>query len=196
MDIEITKATETELCQIARLHKKIFKGHFLAQLPVFLLEKFYKEFLDRNSLFLIAKSNDEIYGFVMGGDSGLLSDAKNAFIKKNFISLSLYSLVNAISYLWKKLKQSNKYVPIGNMFSQSPSFRLLSIGVRVKGQGIASALLDAYENIIPNHIEAYGLSVHKSNGRAIAFYKKNGFQICGERGESYYLAKSLDREHH
>ena len=61
----------------------------------------------------------------------------------------------------------------------------------MQGAGIASLLVDSYEQALPSYIDAYGLSVHKNNSRAISFYKKKGLQICGECGDSYYLAKRI-----
>jgi putative acetyltransferase len=45
------------------------------------------------------------------------------------------------------------------------------------GSGVASALLSEAKRISPNGLD---LHVNKDNARAIRFYQKQGFVICGE----------------
>jgi ribosomal protein S18 acetylase RimI-like enzyme len=62
----------------------------------------------------------------------------------------------------------------------------------VMGRGIAVALLDAFERVIrDNRIEEYGLSVFKTNQRAIHFYEKMGFTVDDENNRSIYFSKRL-----
>jgi putative acetyltransferase len=45
------------------------------------------------------------------------------------------------------------------------------------GSNVATMLLDAGKRVAPGRIE---LLVNKDNGRAIAFYEKNGFEMAGD----------------
>ena len=45
------------------------------------------------------------------------------------------------------------------------------------GSNVATMLLDAGKRVAPGRIE---LLVNKDNGRAIAFYEKNGFELAGD----------------
>lgn len=186
---------ETDLPKIATIHKNIFQGHFLAKLPEKMLMKYYKEFwIEKAKVnFILIENDNNVLGFVMGGEAEIINKAKNRFIKRNSLRLLYYSLFHAFGYLLKKLFSRAQYKQVGDSFLVSPSFRLLSIDVRkdMQGAGIASLLVDSYEQALPSYIDAYGLSVHKNNSRAISFYKKKGLQICGECGDSYYLAKRI-----
>lgn len=193
--ITVNHIKENDLWEVATIHKNVFKGHYLAQLPTSLLVKFYHSFLTtkEKSVFLVAKDNEKMCGFVLGGDKHLLENAKNNFIKQNFISLSFYSVIYALKFIIKKIFTRTQYTPTGETLPMPPSFRLLSIGVikEMQGSGVASLLVETYSKHIPPHVKVYGLSVHKNNERAIGFYKKMGFQIHGSNSESFFLAKIL-----
>lgn len=186
---------EIDLFRIATIHKDIFQGHFLAKLPLKMLMKYYKEFWIEKAkiIFILVEEDNSVLGFVMGGEAEIINKAKNRFIKRNSLRLLYYSLFYAFGYLLKKMFSRARYKQVGDSFSVSPSFRLLSIGVRkdMQGAGVASLLVDSYEQALTSYIDAYGLSVHKNNSRAINFYTKKGLQICGECGDSYYLAKRI-----
>lgn len=186
---------ESDLLEIATIHKDIFQGHFLARLPKILLVKYYKEFwIEKIGInFILVEEGNKILGFVMGGEANIINKAKNRFIRKNCFQLLYSSLFHAFGYFFKRLFHRARYKQIGDLFSVSPSFRLLSIGVRkdMQGAGVASSLVDAFEQSLPIYLDAYGLSVHKNNSRAINFYIKKGMQICGECKDSYYLAKRI-----
>jgi putative acetyltransferase len=51
------------------------------------------------------------------------------------------------------------------------------VAAEVWGSGVASALLGEAKRISPNGLD---LHVNKDNARAIRFYQKQGFVICGE----------------
>jgi len=52
-------------------------------------------------------------------------------------------------------------------------------------------LLDEFERILGASTAEYGLSVLKTNARAIGFYKKMGFEVKHQEGESLRLHKVL-----
>lgn len=80
--------------------------------------------------------------------------------------------------------------------SRSPvvkTLSLLSICVSkdAKGLGIARLLVDEFEERVTKYgYEGYTLTVHKSNERANAFYKKIGMSVYKESDNEYgYLKK-------
>ena len=56
---------------------------------------------------------------------------------------------------------------------------------------MAAQLLTAFENAIELRSREYGLSVTKSNTRAIQFYRKAGFEVESQSRDSLNLRKSL-----
>lgn len=93
----------------------------------------------------MAKDNEKMCGFVLGGKH-LLENAKNNFIKQNFISLSFYSVIYALKFIIKKIFTRTQYIPTGETLPVPPSFRLLSIGVikEMQGSSVASLLVETY----------------------------------------------------
>ncbi len=80
MPYVIKKATIGDIKGIASLHKEQFRDHFLGHYPIFIIEKFYESFLD-TPLFFAALRENNVVGFVMGGDSAKLQKSSNLFFE-------------------------------------------------------------------------------------------------------------------
>lgn len=91
MPYVIKKATIGDIKGIASLHKEQFRDHFLGHYPIFIIEKFYESFLD-TPLFFAALRENNVVGFVMGGDSAKLQTCKKNFIKKNLLMILLSTI--------------------------------------------------------------------------------------------------------
>lgn len=200
MSSMVKTATYRELDQIARIHKKAFPDHFLGKFPVFVIRRFYSFFLD--VIFLVSLSDETPSGFVMGGRAEDISLRKNAFLHRSMGVIILGVLLSPA--VWSecffrllqfvRIKTRRNRLAINNNAKHEPdSIRLLSIAVSPdkKGSGTAQVLLSAFEEHIPNQITVYGLSVKKNNERAISFYKKMGFEVEKEEGQSLYLSKKI-----
>jgi len=196
MTILIRNASENDISQIALLHKKQFSTHFLGRYSTNLIEKFYACFLCGELIFLVSEYEGAISGFVLGGKSKYLSRSKEMFLKENRNSCIIETILNPSVYLLA----ASRILPLfSSLFQyrnkdekQMAAIRLLSIAVndKVKGQGVANLLIEAFENKIkpsPN----YGLSVNKSNKRAIKFYCRNDFAVERETESSLYFIKNI-----
>lgn len=202
MEYILKKVEREDICMIAKLHKRIFSDHLLGQLPVFLIKSFYlsyyKSYVSKREILFDGcfQKDGSLLGFVLGGESHDLNQAKKSFLHKNLFLLSCVSLFNFkmypfISQKIRILLRNNK-IRMGG--GKQPSFRLLSIGVspEYQGKGISILLLNQFEEETFDKVRAYGLSVHINNRRAIAFYQKNGFLFSGENSISYFMQKTKD----
>lgn len=194
MPYVIKKATIGDIKGIASLHKEQFRDHFLGHYPIFIIEKFYESFLD-TPLFFAALRENNVVGFVMGGDSAKLQTCKKNFIKKNLLMILLSTICIPSLYidaLYRVKQMKNKPIEKKVQTSSSKSIRLLSIAVSKEMQGtdLASTLVSTFEQHLEGVLQ-YGLSVKDTNKRVINFYKKMGFQLEKEENHSFYLIKKL-----
>ena len=201
-EVFIRKAKQEDALNIAIIHKQQFNTHFLGKYSLKTIENFYKCFLNDDNFVLVSEKDNQVIGFVLGGDSCYLSKAQNVFLKKYRISYMLETVLKPHVY-FSALSRIRMFC--GSLFSDkskmdniaqndlliNKNIRLLSIAVdeKAKGKNIADMLIKSFENYIyPND---YGLSVYKDNKRAVNFYLKNGFELEKEINNSLYLKKSL-----
>ena len=104
--IEIEKANERMMLEIAKVHIKCFPNSFSSSLKANLISKYYLTFLNSYpDLFLVARDQERIVGFVMGYpvDKG---NQANAFLKNNFfrfVCRLLIQLIKIDKRAWKKV---------------------------------------------------------------------------------------------
>lgn len=190
---------DSELLNIAGIHKAIFNDHMLGQLPVFLIKKYYQYCFDGikqdGGIFLLCTDCEkgDILGFVLGGQSAVFNEARKTFVRKTLLDLSFIKVLfnyKIYPFIWNRIV-SGKKMHLLNELPVQPSYRLLSIGVceKAKGTGVAELLIEAYDRIVFKHEDSYGLSVHDNNLRAINFYKNMGFKLNGAVNKSLYMIK-------
>lgn len=202
----IRYADYNDLDEIAKIHRESYpEDHFLNQLSISLINKFYKSFLKYPNIFLVCIKCKKICGFILGLESHISNKAKYDFIKENQRELVVYVIYKIFSIkfilkflprfinlvkdlLFKSLKQ-------GNILATSEIFfTLLSIAVssEVRGRGVANILLDDFEKKLKEEdVKKYILSVRKNNLRAVNFYKKKSFYIYKENKTDIYMCKLL-----
>lgn len=186
----VREATEHDLPAIAGIHKAQFGDHLLGQFSISLLTDFYRCFFG-HSIFLTAENSGEVCGFVMGGEKLQLAGQKDTFVKSNFPKIFFESFFRPKVWVFLVKRISS----LGNKstrFDSGYSMRLLSIAVNpaAKGRGVASALVDEFENQVGEGNE-YGLSVVANNERAIGFYLKTGYVEEARKGSSVYFWKRI-----
>jgi ribosomal protein S18 acetylase RimI-like enzyme len=143
----IRTVKSSDLQNIAVLHKERFSDHFLGKYSIPVISAYYQEFINE-CIFLVSEHNGNINGFVMGGDSHKLNNAKARFLKKNRVLYSFDTLIrpwiykDVVSRIPSFLKISNQPVS-----TQQTAIRLLSIAISkdVEGYGISKQLLDSFE---------------------------------------------------
>ena len=187
-------AVETDMPAVARLHELCFKGTFIASLGESLIADYYREFLQEGGPFVLALDEEKLVGLCMGYYTG--SAARNAFVSKNKGRLIRRLLVLCLSLNKVAIKKCFGYLFSRKRASAAPRAEadLLSICVldEYRGQKVSRRLLEAFEErVIGAGKKDVTLSVYKSNGRAIAFYKKMGYSVCDRDKDEYKMYKLL-----
>lgn len=195
----IRAAEARDLRAVAAIHKTQFADHFLAQYSRRLLERYYEPFLGK-SVFLVHDAAAGIDGFVLGGKPEQVGVCRADFLRGNLPRCLVETLVHP--RLWweafrrgiSNLLASRSHPDQPTEPAAPPSADLLSIAVSPAaiGTGIGAMLIDAFEQAIRDTSCAdYGLCVLKTNGRAVRFYEKMGFQIVADCGVAVELRKRL-----
>jgi len=177
--MEITKVrpvTNDDFESIAIIHKASYgKDHLTSFFPINLLKVYYKSIWDKNSYAFIAINEAGVpVGFVIGGNN--LDEPIKKFIRTHKLALALVLLKHPKFILQRiadRLKKASEQK------HTSYAFQLLSIAVRQDMLSkCAVLLLGAFERQLrSNNIMQYGLSVRKTNIRAMQFYEKNDFKL-------------------
>lgn len=203
--------TGADVADVARLHMRCFPDYFLTQLGQWFLRHFYAEFLRHSfSHGVIARTSaGELIGFVVGtsdsqshfrsfyrriaAPAGLLIVGKlvtNATVRRA-IGARLGHIRFALGSLLPGGRKSTA-APTGPP-NQCP-VRLLSIAVapEQRGTGVAKAVTEYFESVLRDagH-RRYGLSVRPENSRAIAFYRRTGWQLTYESPAGLWFEKDL-----
>ena len=90
-------ALDSDLLQVAQIHKAQFPTHYLGQFSISLLRAFYKNLLDDGHVFVVAEENGEVFGFVLGGEWKKISES---LLTSSLTKYVFYNwLINNILYL-------------------------------------------------------------------------------------------------
>ncbi len=187
-------AVEGDMPAVARLHEQCFQGTFIASLGEALIADYYLEFLREGGPFVLAFDEDKLVGLCMGYYAG--SEARNAFVAKNKSRLARRLLGLCMSFNRVAIKKCFGYVFSRKQAASAPRAEadLLSICVldEYRGKKVSRRLLEEFEQRVAEAGKKdVTLSVYKTNGRAIAFYKKMGYSVCEKGGDEYKMYKLL-----
>ena len=196
--------------QVADLHALVFPDYFLTHMGNSFLIRFYKHFLPRPGIALVAFDGQQCVGFVAG--TAQPEYFFTGFYRKNLLPIVLITLQQLIldGYIRTEIskraghvgtafkavfpKKAIKSATVGNHTGES-SADLLGIGVHpiYRGKGIADALVRQFcDVLISEGIKTVSLTVRQNNFGAIGFYKKTGWQISGASKDSIYFSRSTD----
>lgn len=188
MSIEIRPATPADLPQIAKIHYAAFgNDHFTSIFPQDLLEKFYEEVLKDSPDSYVGLYDGQVTSFVITG-------AHTAAGVKRFTKRNKARLMGLMLRHPKHLAEKIKIKLFPPRFNSSTPYRLMSIGVSpsFQGKGIGRFLLLNLDRIlVEKGITQFGLSVRRSNKRALQFYERQGFVNEGETWLSVYYVRTL-----
>lgn len=203
--VKITKAQEAHIPGMAKCHIKSFPGRFMTEMGYHWLCALYRFFIRQNgSICQVAvDTDDKVIGQVVGGDPHIRDEFLSTALFRythiifwKFLSKRLVRRV-LIQELARKLHRKNTAALSKNTQSSNSKIRsgnLLSICVLpdCEGTGIGGKLIESFQ--LACKTEGYQrltLSVLSNNSRAVAFYKKHGWQQSGKSGESIRLALDL-----
>lgn len=197
----IRKAVQSDIVDVARVHKERFSDHFLGKFPRKIIERYYWPYVaDDNILFIVhLDENNKVDGFVMGGFSQDIKEAASNFIRHNL--LLLMGVIVITPKVWKDVFDRLKFLfrkdeRLKNEVEKS-DIRLLSIAVakEKEGKGISTSLVKNFEKGVENiGGKRYGLSVHDNNIHALNFYRKMGLIKDTQTGNLVLMTKNLIME--
>jgi ribosomal protein S18 acetylase RimI-like enzyme len=178
--------------QIALIHKNSYdKDHFTSNFSTNKLEEYYRYLIKNSDLSIVSvdENNNSCLGFIIAGES--VSNGIVQFVSKNRLYLFKIMSQNPSFFIEKIF--SKFYTKIIPSKGSKAKFRLLSISVQKDSQskGIGKNMLNYFEKeLLKSDIHCYGLSVKKSNTKAIKFYINNDFRKEKEyMGAMYYYKK-------
>ncbi len=209
--VQVAPLTLADLAEVAALHQRCFPDYFLTQLGPWFLRRFYGEFLRQQlSCGVVARTSaGEVIGFVVG-----TSDSpghfrsfyrRNAAMAVPLIAAKLVTnsrIRHTIGARFGHIRVAMRsLLPGGEKQVVAPTgpanqcpVRLLSIAVSSghRGSGAAQAMTEYFESMLreKGH-KRYGLSVRPENGRAIAFYRRTGWQVTHESSAGLWFEKDL-----
>lgn len=203
--IEYKKATIEDMGEVAQLHIACFPEYFLTKLDGgkgVLLKEFYKCALGDKKIFILAKKEEKIVGFVMGYIPPF--NPREEFERSNFWLLSRHMIRLLVRF--NKMAWARVFARIKDKFvktkpnNEKPELKgltrsgLLSICVlpEFRGTGISIRLIEEYEKeSLEMGADYYTLSALKANERGNAFYRKIGLKIKNESKDEIYYYKML-----
>lgn len=205
--IKIRRISRNDVTEVASLHREIFPDYFLSRMGQRFLELFYRQFgNETGNCGYAAESGGEFIGLVVGTSNP--SCLFNRFYRENFKELalitaarllqdrsirpSLYQRKAHFGYALKSLV--SKKEPAESVHGLN-KFDLMAIGVKpeFRGTGLAENLLERFcGQVRAEGAAMINLSVFQSNSRAIAFYKKCGWQLIRETSTGFAFSLLLD----
>lgn len=186
-------ASNSDIDELVRIHKSTFdKIHFTMNFSNDLLSKYFSILIENMSYKLVAINEaNTINGYLFADINP--SSIVNGFRKNNLFGVLLVLLKNP-RFIKEKLKE---FLNINNnrrRKSDQLSIYLLASDPNLKGQGIASRLLEYFESeIINDGFKNYNLSVRLNNEPAIKFYLKHGFDEKSKNNQSIHFEKILQK---
>jgi len=205
-DVKIRDAEEQDLAAVARLHVQAFPTSVLGALGQEVVRRNYLWQLDGPHDLTAIVAEDEhgnVLGFLFGG---VFRGSTIGFIKREKWFLLRRVLTHPQFLLrrvgWRRLvlglrllfRRPSKPQPEDPTAVPRRSFGVLAIAVEpeLHGTGVGDELMaEARRRAIDAGFESMHLSVHPSNGRALAFYRRSGWTELAEPDGSWVGRMSL-----
>lgn len=194
--IQYRIADITDIPNVAKVHQTCFPGTFITSFGQKLIADYYLEFFNENPLFVIVEKDGIVEGFCMGYLKG--SEARSRFMSKCKLRLAFRMFYLCITFNKLAFQKCIAFVKPKKTFALSQKMiadaDLLSICVTddLKGTGASRELVEKFEKLLSERlVKSYTLAVYKDNSRAIAFYRKMGFETVAETNDEYKMLKYI-----
>lgn len=196
--ILIRKINQQDIPAIAAIHKEAYPSdHFSSKYNLRMLQAYYSEICRGGKFSLVVTDAvDCVIGYLIADYIKNIKKAKSIFLGKKFFPIA-FLLLKYSNFLSILLKEKVKNLFSGENFKSKAEMRLISLAVSPEHQNrsLGSLLLGAFENQLKIHnINSYGLSVRKSNEKAIRFYRKHGFVEESSGPQLISLIKIISEE--
>jgi len=190
--LKIREALFSDILELVRIHKETFDdSHFTKYFSTQVLMKYFTTLIE-NMPYKIVSIDDfqKVNGYLFAGYHP--SEVIHNFLKNNSIS-AIIVLIKNPKFIKEKfvefISRENKSETGINQLS----IYLLASDQNMKGKGIATRMLNYFENEIRSAgIKKYSLSVRINNEAAIRFYLNHGFQEKLKNEKSIKYEKFLD----
>lgn len=202
LSLEVHPLTVSDLPAVTQIHIQAFPDSALTKLGNEAVRRYYEWEMvgPHDALNIGVFAQGEMLGFCFGG---VFRGALGGFLEKNrsFLIQRIVThpwlLMNplfreraqfALSRLMKRFRPKNSpssAKPAATESSGAQTFGILSIAVapQYQGSGAARLLMEYSEHVaLERGFTRMGLTVHPSNGRAVRFYEKMGWQRDAKNG--------------
>ena len=177
--------------QAAEIHLAAYShGHFTSTFGLPKLTEYNAGLISHSDICLGALEGEKMLGFLISGEN--VSRGVAEFVRNNRWFL-IRKLLSHPQFLFEKISFSVRARLVRTKPSKA-TYRLLSIAIdpRAQSSGIGGMLLAVLEeHLRARGVKRYGLSVLSKNPRAIAFYRRNGFELEKIELGSAYFSKDL-----
>lgn len=182
---------------ICQIHKKAYSSsHLTSSFPLWLLHSYYNSLVKASAYSFVAMHNNKAEGFVISGNNFI--DEMKEFQRKNFFKIVFFSFLRPVTFLYKSyfyIKSKFSMSKLNRNFENKVKYRLFSIAVMPSTQssGLGSKMVNHLEEtLIHMKIYEYGLSVKRSDKRAISFYERNSFLFEKSVEDNDFFIKNLE----
>lgn len=214
--VSVREARLEDLDAIVQVHFDAFRDYFITHLGRRVMKAYYRAYLENpRAVNVVGCVDGQVVGFACGrscADCDVLGD----FYRKNILKV-VCAVIGGVLRGDKvlvaglRIRLGQIKVACRSLFDTSkinngrktkemtgamalPEGGLVSIAVRgdFQGKNLATRVIGEFEMAAAQKgADVLRLSVHKDNGRAIAFYKKSGWYIDGEDGIEYIMRKQM-----
>lgn len=191
---QIQKLSPSELQQIVELHYQVLDQSVLNKFGKTFLTLIYPAIAENNNnIFLLAKQDDQILGFLVATLN--VSNFYQGIIKDKFFPLSFEVLKSFIKYPKTVLE-----VIFWLLFPQSKQnhaeLQFIAVSPQNQSRGLGTRLIELLNNTFEKKvIEKYVVGTKAYNIRSNNFYKKLGFKFLNSKkilGDNFnYYQKAL-----
>lgn len=182
-----------DIPSLIKIHLSSFdNSHFSTKFDKTMLASYFKILIINNNFSYVVSDErtNEIIGFIIAGDKTKI--AVDEFVKNNRGEV-LGILFKNPKFILEKIIEK-----FSNLFSSPASSKtlvrlfIIAVAQNQKGKGVGKLLIDAFEKkLFERGYYEYGLSVRKTNNKAINFYNKNNYQKYYENHKSIFYIKYL-----
>lgn len=190
-----------DLPAVTDVHMKAFPGFFLTTLGTSFVQTMYRAFLlNVNGIFVVNETDTGVCGFAVGVMESSNKDRKLAMkLLPQFVWAVIPAVLqNPYRVFTRIMSQFLNHDGAPDVPSGAAVLRSIGVLPELKGQGVASVLLRAFEERALR-MGATSLALTTDvldNQRAIQFYRKHGYQIAqefkqGKRRAMFLMLKEL-----